>query len=76
VPVVDEEAAIKALEQQARGAIVVPDTELAALGQQRGAAVERALLTGTALQPERVFLNAAGSVSVQGDKVRFELAVK
>jgi hypothetical protein len=33
-----------------------PDTELAALGQQRTAAAERALLSGTALQRERVYL--------------------
>lgn len=53
-----------------------PDIELAAQGQQRTAAAERALLSGTALQRERVLLNSVGSVNVQGDKVRIELAAR
>jgi len=71
-----EAAAIAALETQARAAIVVPEAALGSLGQQRAAAVQRALLAGTALQPERVFLTAAGKVGAQGDMVRFELALK
>ena len=55
-----ETVAIAALETQARAAIVVPDAALGSLGQRRAAAVQRALLTGTALQPERVFLTVAG----------------
>jgi len=69
-------AAIAALEKQARAAIAVPDADLGSLGQQRAVVVQRALLTGTALKPERVFLNAAGTISAQGEKVRFELALK
>jgi uncharacterized protein involved in outer membrane biogenesis len=71
-----EPAAILALEQQLRSAIVVPDAELDTLGRQRATAVQRALLEGTALQPERVFLSATRSVTRQGDKVRVELALK
>jgi len=71
-----EAAAIAALEKQARAAIAVPEAELGGLAQQRAVVVQRALLTGTALNPERVFLTAAGNVSAQGEKVRFELALK
>ncbi len=71
-----EVAAIAALEKQARAAIAVPEAELGGLAQQRAVVVQRALLTGTALNPERVFLTAAGNVKAQGEKVRFELALK
>ena len=71
-----EAAAIRSLEKQARDAIAVPEAELGSLGQRRAAAVQRALLTGTPLKPERVFITSAGNISVREDRVRFELAVK
>jgi hypothetical protein len=38
--------------------------------------VQDALLTGTGLPPERVFLARDGKVSANEQRVRFELAVK
>ena len=64
------------LEKAARAAITVPDTELEALGQERAAAVQRALLDGSALEPTRVFLTKAGKVTSQDGKVRLELALQ
>ena len=64
------------LEMAARAAITVPDTELEALGQERAAAVQRALLDGSALEPTRVFLTKGGKVTSQDGKVRLELALQ
>jgi hypothetical protein len=64
------------LEKAARAAITVPDAELDALGEARAAAVQRALLDGSALEPTRVFLTKAGKVTSQDGKVRLELALQ
>jgi len=64
------------LEQECRARAVVQPSDLEQLGQQRGTAVQDALLTGTGLSPERVFLARDGKVSASGPLVRFELAVK
>jgi hypothetical protein len=64
------------LEKEARAAITAPDTEVEALGQERAAAVQRALLDGSALEPTRVFLTKAGKVTAQDGKVRLELALQ
>ena len=69
-------AEIDFLAKEARGRIVVSDVALEALAQERGEAIQRALLTGTELEPTRVFLTRAGKVSVQDRKVRFELGLK
>jgi len=64
------------LEQECRARAVAVPSDLEQLGQQRGAAVQDALLTGTGLPPERVFLARDGKVSANEQQVRFELAVK
>jgi hypothetical protein len=64
------------LEQECRARAVAAPGDLEQLGQQRGAAVQDALLTGTGLPPERVFLARDGKVSANEQRVRFELAVK
>ena len=64
------------LEQECRARAVAQPSDLEQLGQQRGTAVEGALLAGTGLLPERVFLARDGKVSANGQLVRFELEVK
>ena len=69
-------AAIDYLQKQARASLTPGAPELEQLGQQRAAAVERALLTDTGLAPDRVFLAKDGKVTPQDGKVRFELAME
>ena len=64
------------LEQECRARAVAEPGDLERLGQQRGAAVQDAVLTDTGLPPERVFLARDGKVSASEQRVRFELAVK
>jgi hypothetical protein len=64
------------LEQECRARAVAADSEMQQLGQQRAEAIEAALLQDTGLAPERVFLAAAGKVTPNEQRVRFELAVK
>jgi uncharacterized protein involved in outer membrane biogenesis len=72
----DDSHGVAPLLLQARSRIVVTEADLTQLGQARARAVQHALLTATGLDPERVFTNAAGKVSVDGGKVRFELALR
>jgi uncharacterized protein involved in outer membrane biogenesis len=69
-------AAIEYLERTARSGVTVPDAELAQLAEARAAAIERALLTGGALDPTRVFKVREGKVSVNEGKVRFQLGLQ
>lgn len=69
-------AAIEFLEAAARAAVVVPGTELAALGEARAAAIERALLGSGELEPTRVFKVREGKVAASEGKVQFELGLK
>lgn len=69
-------AAIAYLEQVARAGIVPQPAEFDALGQERAAAVQHALLTDTGLEPGRVFMIRNGKVSAKDGKVRFELGLK
>jgi uncharacterized protein involved in outer membrane biogenesis len=71
-----EQARLAWLEQECRTRAVAQPSELEQLGQQRGTAVQDALLAGTGMLPERVFLARDGKVSANGQLVRFELAVK
>jgi hypothetical protein len=64
------------LEKECRTRAVAEPSDLEQLGQQRGTAVQDALLAGTGLPPERVFLARDGKVSTSEQQVRFELAVK
>jgi hypothetical protein len=56
--------------------VVAPDTELARLAEERAAAIERALLGGSELDPTRVFKVREGKGTVNEGKVRFQLGLK
>jgi hypothetical protein len=72
----EQAASLKALEEQARAAVVVDPLALGRLGQARGEAIQTALLAGGELQPDRVFLARNDKVTAQDGKVRFELGIK
>jgi hypothetical protein len=72
----EQQATVKALEEQARAAVVVDPLAMQSLGQARGEAIQSALLGGGELQPDRVFLARSDKVTAQDGKVRFELAIK
>ena len=69
------EAQANFLSQALHERIAVADAELTSLGQQRAAAVQRALLTDTQLDPERVFLAANDRAKNQDGMVRLELSL-
>jgi uncharacterized protein involved in outer membrane biogenesis len=69
-------ATLEYLERTARAGVVVQESELAKLGEERAQAVERALLGGGVLEPTRVFKVREGRVSAQDGKVRFELGLQ
>jgi hypothetical protein len=73
-----EQAAAKAdfLSQALHERIVIGESDLTALGQQRAAAVQQALLTGTQVDPARVFLVANDKAKAQDGRVRLELSLK
>jgi hypothetical protein len=62
----------QALHQQ----IAVSEAEFTALGQQRAAAAQQALLTDTQLDPERVFLALNDKTKNENGMVRLELSLK
>ncbi|HWJ07183.1 MAG TPA: DUF748 domain-containing protein [Steroidobacteraceae bacterium] len=70
------QASLDWLEAEARKRATPLPGELERLGQARGEAIQKALLTNTGLAPERVFLARDGKVGAEGDRVRFELEIK
>jgi hypothetical protein len=56
--------------------IAVAAADLTALGQQRAAAVQQALLTDTQVDPERVFLVVNDKAKNEDGKVRLELSLR
>jgi hypothetical protein len=64
------------LRQAVREHLTITDAELTALGQQRAAAVQQALLTDTQLDPARVFLVVNDKAKNQDGKVRLELSLR
>ena len=64
------------LEQAARALVVVDETEFGRLAEQRGRAIQSALLTDTKLEPTRVFLRTEGKVMAHEGKVRLELGIE
>ena len=50
--------------------------DLDALAQSRAEAIQKALLTDTGLEPQRVFLTRNGKVAAADGKVRVELSVR
>jgi hypothetical protein len=73
-----ELAAAKAefLSQALHEHIAITDSDLTALGQQRAMAVQQALLTGTQIDPARVFLVVNDKAKNQNGKVRLEMSLK
>ena len=51
-------------------------SDLTALGQQRAMNLQQALLTGTQIDPERVFLVANDKAKNQDGRVRLELSLR
>ena len=56
--------------------IAVTESDLTALGQQRAMNLQQALLTGTQIAPERVFLVANDKAKGQDGHVRLELSLR
>ena len=73
-----ELAAAKAafLSQALHEHMAVSDADLTALGQQRAMAVQQALLTGTQIDPARVFLVVNDKAKNENGKVRLEMSLK
>jgi hypothetical protein len=64
------------LSQELHQHIAVSDSDLTALGQQRAMNLQQALLTGTQIDPERVFLVANEKAKNQDGRVRLELSLR
>jgi Domain of Unknown Function (DUF748) len=69
-------AKVDFLTQALHERIQIGESDLTALGQQRATAVQQALLTGTEVDPARVFLVANDKAKAQDGKVRLELSLK
>ncbi len=73
----DKEAAkITYLETQLKSRIVVTDADLKMLGEQRAKALQKALLTGTSLDPARVFVVAKDDAAAHDGNVRLQLSLQ
>jgi hypothetical protein len=64
------------LSGQIRAHIVVDESDLTALGQQRAMNLQTALLTGSQVEPDRVFLVANDKAKSQDGQVRLELSLR
>jgi hypothetical protein len=71
-----EAAAVDYLEKVVRDGTKVPETEFGRLAEERAAAIERALIADTGLEPQRVFKTRDGKISASDGKVRFELGLE
>ncbi|HMK85420.1 MAG TPA: DUF748 domain-containing protein [Steroidobacteraceae bacterium] len=69
-------AKIDFLTQRIREHLTVGDEPLRALGQQRAQALQQALLSGTEIDPERVFLVANDKAQAKDGAVRLELSLR
>jgi Domain of Unknown Function (DUF748) len=69
-------AQVDFLSQELHRHIAIADGDLTALGQQRAQAVQRALLTDTQIDPERVFLAVSDKAKNEAGLVRLELTLK
>ena len=70
------QASLDWLEAESRKRALPLPGELERLGQQRGEAIQAALLADTGMAPERVFMTRSGKVTAAASRVRFELEVK
>jgi hypothetical protein len=64
------------LKTELKAGIVVDDSQLTALGQQRAIAIQQLLLTGTGIDPSRVFLVANNKIKLQDGMARLELSLQ
>jgi hypothetical protein len=69
-------AKIEFLSRELHQHITISDSDLTALGQQRAMALQQALLSGTQIDPQRVFLVANDKAKNQGGLVRLELSLR
>jgi hypothetical protein len=69
-------AKIEFLGRELHQHIAIGDSDLTALGQQRAMNLQQALLTGTQLDPERVFLVANDKAKNHDGRVRLELSLR
>ena len=69
-------AKIEFLSRELHQHITISDADLTALGQQRAMNLQQALLTGTQIDPERVFLVANDKAKSQDGRVRLELSLR
>jgi hypothetical protein len=71
-----QSSALEYLTTAARASVVVPESELARLGEDRAQAIERALLAEGMLEPTRVFTVRDGKVGTEAGRIRFELGLQ
>ncbi|HEY0745419.1 MAG TPA: DUF748 domain-containing protein [Steroidobacteraceae bacterium] len=69
-------AKIEFLSRELHAHIAVSESDLTALGQQRAMNLQQALLTGTQIEPERVFLVANDKARNQDGRVRLEFSLR
>jgi Domain of Unknown Function (DUF748) len=69
-------AQVDFLSQELHRHIAIADGDLTTLGQQRAQAVQRALLTDTQIDSERVFLAVSDKAKSEAGMVRLELTLK
>jgi hypothetical protein len=69
-------AKIEFLSRELHQRIAISDSDLTALGQQRAMNLQQALLTGTQLDPERVFLVANDKAKNHDGRVRLEMSLR
>jgi hypothetical protein len=72
----EQAATIDYLEKLARSHVSVPESEYGRIAEARADAVQHALLDGSGLEPERVFVVRNGKPVAQDGKVRLELQLK
>ncbi len=75
-PAAASAAKLAFLTQAIRAHLPIGAAELRALGEQRAAAVQQGLLTGTGIDPGRVFLVANDKAAAKDGTVRLELTLK
>jgi hypothetical protein len=56
--------------------VTVSDDQFRALAEQRAQALQQALLTGTEISPERIFLVANDKAVAKDGEVRLELSLR
>jgi hypothetical protein len=64
------------LKSELKSGIVIDDSQLTALGEQRAIAIQQLLLTGTGIDPARVFLVANNKIKLQDGMARLELSLQ